>query len=529
MNTDQLKSKDSIVRFLRNDRLVVGLFFVGAVVLAFISVMIINRGVFTYMLDDPYIHLAVAEELALHGNYGVNPGESSAPCSSPLWPFLLVPFARLPCFELAPFFLSMAAGLATALLALGRIRRWFPPDANPLGPAGIAIVFLLTTNIIGLVFTGMEHSLQVLLAVLVIEGMLRLAEGAQPAGWVELAVVVGPWVRYENLALTLPYLALLFLTGKRWRALALGAACLSGLVAFSAYLVSLGLSPVPASIQAKSSFTDQNILYAVMKNVKVSVAQGRGTLVAILVALLIGIALAWKRGGVWRLTACLMACAGVLHLAAGAYGWVNRYEIYILAGLIWGFAGTGAAFLQSVDIRPGPRFAWAVLPIVPVIGLPYFQGLAVLPLACNNIYEQHYQMHRFVVDFWQEPVAVNDLGYVTFENPRYVLDLWGLASIEALKARLKGEPVVWMSDLTQRHQVRLAMVYSPWFQNRPPGWERVAVLRLSRKLITPAWNEVTFYATDAEYSSDIRDAVSRFRNSLPEGVVVEDVTDPGRR
>ena len=518
-----------MVSFLRNDRLVVGLFFIGAVLLGFISVLVINRGVFTYMLDDPYIHLAVAEELAQHGTYGVNPGESSAPCSSPLWPFLMVPFAKLPCFVLAPFFLSVAAGLATALLALGRIRRWFPQDALTLLPAGITIAFLLATNIIGLVFTGMEHSLQVLLAVVVIEGMLRLAEGAKPTGWVQLAVVIGPWIRYENLALTLPYLAMLFLTGKRTRAVALGFTALSGLIAFSAYLISLNLSPIPASIQAKSSFTDQNFLYAALHNIKLSLAHGRGTLVAILVSILLGIAIAWKQGGIWRLTACLMACAGALHLVAGAYGWVNRYEIYIIAGLIWGLAGTAAAFLRAADIRPGPRFAWAVLPLVPTIGLPYFQGLAVLPLACNNIYEQQYQMHRFVVDFWRKPVAVNDLGYVAFENPQYVLDLWGLASIEALKARLHGEPTGWMSDLSKRHDVGLAMVYAPWFQNRPPEWKPIAVLRLSRKLITPAWNEVTFYATSADYSSDIKDTILRFRSSLPQGVVIEDIVDPNSK
>ena len=33
----------------------VALFFIGTVMFGFISVIVINKGAFTYMLDDPYI------------------------------------------------------------------------------------------------------------------------------------------------------------------------------------------------------------------------------------------------------------------------------------------------------------------------------------------------------------------------------------------------------------------------------------------------------------------------------------------
>ena len=35
-------------------------------------------GHFVYAIDDPYIHLALAQNLA-HGHYGINPGEASSP------------------------------------------------------------------------------------------------------------------------------------------------------------------------------------------------------------------------------------------------------------------------------------------------------------------------------------------------------------------------------------------------------------------------------------------------------------------
>ena len=501
------------------------LFFFGAILLGLISILVINRGVFTYMLDDPYIHLAVAEELAKSGHYGVNPGEVSAPCSSPLWPFLMVPFARLPGFTLAPLLLSVAAAFITALLALGRVRRLLPcredDRAGVMLRAAVVIGFLLATNAIGLVFTGMEHSLQVLLAVLVAEGMLRLAEQVPPGKGFYLAVVMGPWVRYENMALTLAAVILCFALGRRRQAILLGAAAIAGLAIFSGYLVSLGLSPVPASITAKSTFTGEPAVMAVLKNLKNSIGLGRGMIVAEGVALLAGIVLAWRGERAWRIAAGCLALAGFLHLIAGAYGWVNRYEIYILASLIWGLAAITGKIMENARVQASRRLGWALLPLVPTIGFPYLYGLTTLPLATNNIYEQQYQMHRFAANYWRKPVAVNDLGYVSFRNDPYILDLWGLASPQALKARMRGEDPAWMNVLAEKHGVRMAMIYSAWFPELPTGWKKVGVLRLSRKLITPAGNEVSIYATKPEFAREITDSLNRFRESLPQEGMLE--------
>ncbi|HIF21262.1 MAG TPA: hypothetical protein EYQ27_04970 [Gemmatimonadetes bacterium] len=55
--------------------------------LTFYQILVFNDGHFTYALDDPYIGLAMAEEL-LHGNYGINPGEPASAASTILRPLL---------------------------------------------------------------------------------------------------------------------------------------------------------------------------------------------------------------------------------------------------------------------------------------------------------------------------------------------------------------------------------------------------------------------------------------------------------
>ncbi|MEL6611591.1 MAG: hypothetical protein AAFQ53_05825, partial [Bacteroidota bacterium] len=63
-------------------------FFLGLTAWAYATVLTVTDGDFVYPLDDPYIHLAVAENLT-QGHYGLNLAEPSSPASSVVWPGLL--------------------------------------------------------------------------------------------------------------------------------------------------------------------------------------------------------------------------------------------------------------------------------------------------------------------------------------------------------------------------------------------------------------------------------------------------------
>ncbi|MFN3695512.1 MAG: hypothetical protein ACK4UV_10930, partial [Ignavibacterium sp.] len=51
----------------------------------------INSSFFTYTIDDPYIHLSLAENIR-NFHYGINQNEYSSPSSSIIYSLLFVPF-----------------------------------------------------------------------------------------------------------------------------------------------------------------------------------------------------------------------------------------------------------------------------------------------------------------------------------------------------------------------------------------------------------------------------------------------------
>ena len=75
--------------------------FLPAVFLCFIAVFIIERsvlgqtsGVFSYPVDDVYIHMELAKNLAYHATWGVNPGEFGSASSSPFYTIALAFFIQ---------------------------------------------------------------------------------------------------------------------------------------------------------------------------------------------------------------------------------------------------------------------------------------------------------------------------------------------------------------------------------------------------------------------------------------------------
>jgi len=479
-------------------------------------------GTFVYTLDDAYIHLALAEELA-RGHYGVNPGSFSAPSSSVLWPFLLVPWARLQGAMLVPLFYNLLAAAGTVVVyrqVLVKVLR--PSGATKqsivVGLAGVGLA--LATNLAGLVLTGMEHSLQLLLVALAVLWLWEENETGEVSLWLVAALVLGPLVRYENLALTVPALVYVFSRGHRRMALGAGIALSVLLGAFSLFLLEHGVGPLPSSVLAKSSLDDGvgALLHRVWENLRVG--QGR-VLAAGLLPLLV-VALSKKRNQSVRRIALVLIAAATLHFIGGRFGWQSRYEIYAWAAVLLGLLLLyGGDLRRFVDLEPLWKPTLLIAAAVWALGLQYVKNQVYLPFAAQNIYEQQFQMHRLLADYYPKPVAVNDLGLTAFRNEQHVLDLLGLGSHQALDLYITEPDSEWITRLADANSVRLAMVYDEWFPSLPTPWVLLGVLHRDGLMVSTANNEVFMYARDKASAEMARPSLHAWAATLPPKVRFE--------
>jgi hypothetical protein len=480
------------------------------------QVLIKTSGFLVYSLDDPYIHIAMAERL-VGGHYGINAGEVTSPSSSVIWPFLLLPTAGTPFGLYMPMALNILFALTTAYV-LGRFAAeiGMPTDWKYADAARLAIgaLLVIATNLVGLAFIGLEHNLQVMIAVVAAWSMLVHARGGDLSRWVLVLAALGPAVRYEMFAITAA-VCLVLAMERRWRdMIVVGAGSLILPAALAMFLLAHGNFPLPNSVMAKlgsgSAVGSGGIVQALLGGSGALSAYFHNSFGAKLAMIAsIGI-MAWaltQSAGRLRAVFAAGVLVGVLHMTAGQFGWFFRYEIYALA-----FCGMIA--ISAVSARA---------PLIPVVGLMatawcYLPALVMTPGGAANIYEQQYQMHRFVREHYPKPFAVLDIGWVSVGRggDGSVVDLLGLASNEAVRQRDKSAE--WLDDVTRRHDAGLAMIYVEAFKRIPGSWTKVGELKLASRRMTASYSSVGIYATAVGDRHEIARRLAAFKPTLPDGV-----------
>ncbi len=490
-----------------------------------------------YTLDDPYIHLALAENI-VRGHYGVNLGEAASPSSSILYPFLLALTELAGLGPLGPAVLTIPAAALTVWIG-GRLLFDRLRPAGPLAwltALGLGVGLLFATSAFALPMTGMEHALHVLATVAALAGLVRAAETGRCPGWLVAAVVALPLLRFEGLALAGAAILALGWLGQ-WRAAGLAAALIAaGLATYGAAMAALGLPVLPSSVMAKHDLSAgieagrgaAALAGRLATRAAESLMNRQGAMLG-LGALAILVALPGRAGratpeGRARTAVGLSAVAALAaQLVAGNFGNFFRYEVYAVATLALGLVVTAAPTLRGLVASGRPLLRLALVAALPIVALPSVRATTKTPAGARNIHEQQFQMHRFATEFFPETVAVNDLGWVSYRNDTHVLDLWGLGSERARKLWQGGRIAPEALDrLVRSRGAAYAMLYPQWFARGFPGhWCPVAVLETS--WASAAHPQVLFLATRADTEAPLRAAVRRFAPGLPPGARIREV------
>jgi hypothetical protein len=509
------------------------------------AILSLCQGHLIYSLDDPYISLALSDHIA-HGHYGINADEAASPSSSILFPFLLAAFAWAPWQDWMPLIVNSAAACAAGLLfAREFCRNGIARPGHLVGATILLVTLCLSTNVVGLVFTGLEHSLHLATSVFVVFGIARtLKTDSMPRG-LAVAIFLLPLWRFEGMALAGLALTALAIAGHRRTAFVTGLLICLAIGLYMTAMTRLGLPFLPSSVLVKSDVARQTAggaagLAALWQTVWANLVSGAGNVEAYPVYLFFAVALAhavlrrfgwisgdpeWRSFGNELLFAGAVAGALLAHILFGAWGWFARYEAYVVA---IGLAGSLVLWRRALAAAMARGAVAVVIGVLGLmcIGQRFLTVEAVTPIASLAIYEQNYQMRRFVVDFYRQPVGVNDIGWVSYCNPHYVLDLWGLGSETArLKRAGAAHNPLWLKDLVDARRIGVVIIYDEWFPGQiPESWRRLATLKAAHRMAAP-FDTMSVYATSAAATPAVLTALREFGRDLGPGTTLT-VFDP---
>ncbi|MGA2819251.1 MAG: hypothetical protein ABSF61_01125 [Anaerolineales bacterium] len=519
---------------------------IWSVTLVFLMVTALREtgGRLIYGLDDAYIHMAVAKHLVQDGVWGVTPYSFSSSSSSILWPLLLS--AGFELFGINQV-LPLAFAIAASYLLIILVFRWLKKLGAGTGWTFVILLSLLYfTPLPPLMLDGMEHILQVLLALGFAETLLRLLSRPNTKQFILLAVLACllASVRYEGLFLAFVGAGMLLVRRQLRMALGVVLAAAFPVLIYGAISVRNGWLLLPNSLLLKHAPTSLSSVSGLMSLVSrpFGVISDTGALkvpqwqVLAIVSLFLVLMLDrrkeihdyWDR----RVTGTVFFVGvALVHSALVGVEWFFRYGAYVNALGIF-------AIGLLVSSPPGVHLTWpairsGMVTVATAMGcvalfLPLVRNssyaLLNTPTASRNIYEMQYQMGAFLGEYYaSKPVAVNDLGAVDFFADLHTVDLFGLASPQVAESKLEGH---WdanvIGSIVTRSGAQVAVVFDSWFKDTglPGSWVRVEEWKIADNVASGS-DTVSWYSTDPQSAQELAHNLSSFRAELPRDVTVQ--------
>jgi hypothetical protein len=461
---------------------------VGAAFLAALLLFLVQEariaGAPGFPLDDSWIHLHFARNLATGHGFAYNPGQPVAGSTAPLWTLLLaagiavggppVWVAKL----LGPL-LTLGTGLVARRLALALS-----------GERLLGLLVGVGTLLLGRLTWGALSGMEVGLAALITTGsLLALVRGRETVSALLLGLAI---LSRPESALLVPLflLARPVTLGRALRLLAWVALLVAPTVAFS--LATVG-APVPATAAAKVEGGALGLLTgarggseAVTVRLRDFVGEWARLLwrdhPALPFLIPIGLLALWRRHGrllAWPGAILLFQPLGMALLAPyrGPAFQEGRYSAHLAPfAIVVALVGLWALVGQRRRLRVSVALAYLAIAALLLWPASQRYGWAV-----QNINAMQVRLGEWVREHLPPDarLALNDVGAIAFVSRREVIDLMGLVTPEILPYRREGEAGIlrylertcpdyvivfpdWFPQLTQRldwltpiHRVKL--------------------------------------------------------------------------
>lgn len=496
-----------------------------------------TEGSFTYLIDDAYIHLAIAKNFALHKVWGITQYQFSSTSSSPLFTFIISVFIRI--FgdnDLLPLYFNMFCGFGIVFYLV----KYFSTVFDTVIPVVSSVLFTLFFSVLHVqLLSGMEHIFHVLLIVVNIWCFSRMSSLKSAVAGFYLSLILMGLVRFESM-FYFAILSVVFLLAKKWKESL--AVLLAGFIpilifCYFNYLQDGYLFPNSVVVkgtkfnfedgflhQLKVIFLDQLLLNISFYKI--------GVFPILMSIFIVGREIYKKKmyniiqtNFLLIVFSLLMICHSLFAELKGSF----RYEAYILTGFsmviipkISGIFCDFKAYIKREKIL-------SVLVLMNVLLLCYKTVYAhrMLDKGGKNIYEQQMQSAKFLHTYYNNSkVVANDIGAISYYTDIHLLDTAGLGSKETIrfnenKKKADKNFEKFLTQYTSDHQYEIAIIYDEWLNGFvPETWKKVAVLTIQDGVMV-AKSSVSVYAVDDNVDQLRRNIKNFSWNSNVKVVVID--------
>ena len=395
-----------------------------------------------FPLDDSWIHLHFARNLAEGAGFAYNPGRPVAGSTAPLWTLLLAAGVLVGGASVAT---AKALGIACALGAAVLTRRAAQAWGAPPGAAVVAGVALLWA---GPVVWGALSGMEVTLAALLVAAAL-VAHAAERA-WLTAALAGLAVTARPEAALLIPFLLLSrpLVPGRLAAFVLVPAVVIAPMVAFSCATVG---APYPATAAAKVEGGLIGWLGGLREPLTLTLALRPWaflrewaswlalTHVLLPLLLLPALVLAWRRGGRALGVVGLALLAHPLGMALlapyrGPGFQEGRYSVHLLPlALVVVAVGLGTVLQRR---RRLALLAWLALALWALVPAAERYAWGVQNIEAMQVRLGHWVAANTAP---RARLAVNDIGAIAYLSRREIVDLMGLVTPEILPYRRQGE------------------------------------------------------------------------------------------
>lgn len=502
------------------------LFFFSVCLLYYFSSILKTDGHYVYLLDDAYIHLAMAKNFALYEVWGMTKYQFSSTSSSPLFTYILSVLIKV--FgndDQIPLYFNVIFSTGTLYV----LSEYYAEIFKEIKKTMVAVLFTVFFIVLPLnILSGMEHVFQVFLFVVNIFCFSRYSHNKLAGFGFYFSLLLMGLVRFESMFYFV-ILAFMFALLRKWKE--------------SLLVLLLGFIPIIAfcafNYQQDGYFFPNSV---VVKGTKFSLDTNIfGQLKVILLDNLL-LNISFYKIGIFPLLLCtvfiyrdfktkslkdvlsenfLLIVFSLLMICHSMFADLKghlRYEAYILTGfcmvLIPKCKGLFFNFTEYIK-----KEKVLSLLIAANVFLMIYKGWVAHPIMNSggkNIYEQQVQSAKFLHQFYNtSKVVANDIGAVCYYTDIHLLDIAGLGSVETIHFNENKKPFDkkfenFLSKYCLDHEYDIAVVYEGWLQGHVPSyWKKAATLKIENK-ITVARVEVSIYSINTKNLEELKQNIKKF-------------------